>query len=93
MKFKASRFPIRLSDDLSIGFSVLLDEEEFEKASTTFDYDESYMNPAEELGLMDGGAEERILFLQLRASLPFVKRSSFAEGNEIANNSKPSKVA
>ncbi|KAF9610031.1 hypothetical protein IFM89_019671 [Coptis chinensis] len=45
---------------------VLLDEEEFEKASATFDYDESYMNPAEELGLM---------------------------GNEMANNSKPSKVA
>ncbi|KAF9620163.1 hypothetical protein IFM89_010898 [Coptis chinensis] len=51
------------------------------------------MNPAEELGLMDGGVEERILFLQLPTSLPFVKRSSFAEGNEMANNSKPSKVA
>ncbi|KAF9613368.1 hypothetical protein IFM89_007446 [Coptis chinensis] len=75
------------------GNPVLLDEEEFGEASATFDYDESYVNPAEELGLMDGGAEERILFLQLPASLPFVKRSASAEGNEMANNSKASKAA
>ncbi|KAF9604940.1 hypothetical protein IFM89_011307 [Coptis chinensis] len=39
------------------------------------------------------GAKERILFLHLPASLPSVKRSSSTEFNEMANNSKPSKVA
>ncbi|KAH9670779.1 RNA polymerase III RPC4 [Citrus sinensis] len=62
------------------GSPELLDEEEFGEASETINYDESSMNPAEELGLMEENLEPNMIFLQLPPTLPLKKQP--ATGNE-----------
>ncbi|PIA42833.1 hypothetical protein AQUCO_02000346v1 [Aquilegia coerulea] len=65
-----------------------LNKEEFEGASASIDH-ENMLNPAKELGLMDESAEQRMLFLQLPASLPFEKPApEDAETTETAKESK-----
>ncbi|OVA13380.1 RNA polymerase III Rpc4 [Macleaya cordata] len=69
----------------------LLDDEEFGEASADMAYEEDTLNPALELGLMEESEDARMVFLQLPASLPLMKRSATAESNETAGSSRPSK--
>ncbi|KAH9734432.1 RNA polymerase III RPC4 [Citrus sinensis] len=71
------------------GSPELLDEEEFGEASETINYDESSMNPAEELGLMEENLEPNMIFLQLPPTLPLKKQP--ATGNERQVNESSSK--
>ncbi|KAF5183032.1 Dna-directed rna polymerase iii subunit rpc4 protein, partial [Thalictrum thalictroides] len=71
------------------GDPVDLNKKEFEQDSASIDH-ENMLNPARELGLMDESAEQRMLFLQLPASLPFEKPAP-VETNEIPKDSKPSR--
>ncbi|XP_058082351.1 DNA-directed RNA polymerase III subunit rpc4-like [Magnolia sinica] len=71
------------------GDPEILDEQEFGEASANADHDESRINPAEELGLMEEKNGEMLLF-QLPASLPLVKRSASAKDKETADGSEPS---
>ncbi|WOL18004.1 hypothetical protein Cni_G26797 [Canna indica] len=52
-----------------------LNEEEFGKASASAALDETLINPAEELGLMEKEEAQMLLF-QFPTTLPFVKRSA-----------------
>ncbi|KAI3947150.1 hypothetical protein MKW98_001031 [Papaver atlanticum] len=64
----------------------ILDEEEFGKAGDNKEYDETEINAAAELGLMEESNETNMIFLQLPPSLPAFKRSASAVGKEIAGN-------
>ncbi|XP_002510979.2 DNA-directed RNA polymerase III subunit rpc4 [Ricinus communis] len=68
------------------GDPVLLDEAEFGEA----EYDESTMNPASDLELLEECDTEKMIFFQLPAKLPLVKRSASAKGKEKAEGSIPS---
>ncbi|XP_057249573.1 uncharacterized protein LOC104906636 isoform X2 [Beta vulgaris subsp. vulgaris] len=62
----------------------ILDEAEFGEAATK--YDENAINPASELGLLnpdDTSEKIRLLLLKLPKSLPSIKRSATAEGEQI----------
>ncbi|KAI3962214.1 hypothetical protein MKX01_030764 [Papaver californicum] len=63
-----------------------LDEEEFGEAGHNKEYDETEINAAAELGLMEESSETNMIFLQLPPSFPAFKRSSSAMGKEIAGN-------
>ncbi|KAK9102935.1 hypothetical protein Sjap_020189 [Stephania japonica] len=71
------------------GNPEVLDEEEFGEKSANLDYNEKSINPAAELGLMNESENERMLFIQLPASLPSIKRSATAKGKDAADNSNP----
>uniref|UniRef100_A0A1D1Y243 DNA-directed RNA polymerase III subunit RPC4 n=1 Tax=Anthurium amnicola TaxID=1678845 RepID=A0A1D1Y243_9ARAE len=66
------------------GNPEILDEEEFGEASVDTQYDETSINPAEELGLMleEDGGQPQMFFFQLPASLPVAKRSDAAADAE-----------
>ncbi|TXG61638.1 hypothetical protein EZV62_013001 [Acer yangbiense] len=71
------------------GNPELLDEEEFGEDSETVNYEEISMNPAVELGLTEENPEPSMVFLQLPPSMPMIKRSAKAEGQEAIAKSKP----
>ncbi|KAF9615522.1 hypothetical protein IFM89_024149 [Coptis chinensis] len=71
------------------GDPELLDDEEFGEASADLEYDESFISPAAELGLTEECGQERMLFLQLPATLPLVRRSLSVNGKEVIDSSKP----
>ncbi|XP_057488990.1 uncharacterized protein LOC130774966 [Actinidia eriantha] len=71
------------------GHPELLDEAEFGEAASNVEYDETTMNSALELGLLEENDKPQLLFLQLPATLPLVKRSASADGKEKAESSKP----
>ncbi|CDP03102.1 unnamed protein product [Coffea canephora] len=66
-----------------------LDQEEFDEASESLNYDECSTNAAVELGLTEG--KETMLFLQLPASMPMIKQLPNTAGSEMADTSKPTK--
>ncbi|XP_026432160.1 DNA-directed RNA polymerase III subunit RPC4-like [Papaver somniferum] len=68
------------------GDPKILDEEEFGKAGDNKEYDETEINAAAELGLMEESNETNMIFLQLPPSLPASRRSASAMGKEIAGN-------
>ncbi|XP_048490720.1 uncharacterized protein LOC104883429 isoform X2 [Beta vulgaris subsp. vulgaris] len=68
------------------GHPDVLDNEEFGQQST---FDESMINPAMELGLMEQTSEPRMLFLQLPKTLPMIKRTAAAAGQASTSSSKP----
>lgn len=63
------------------GDPELLDKAEFGEADDS-EYDENTINPASDLGLMVESEEEKMLFFQLPASLPLLKRSASRKGKE-----------
>ncbi|XP_050386588.1 DNA-directed RNA polymerase III subunit rpc4-like [Argentina anserina] len=67
----------------------ILNEKEFVEDAAK-EYDESTINCASELGLQDQNVEEKLLFVQLPPTLPFVKRSTTAKGKEKVGSSMPS---
>ncbi|KAK9142953.1 hypothetical protein Syun_012353 [Stephania yunnanensis] len=71
------------------GNPELLDEEEFGEKSENLDYNEKSINPAADLCLKNESENERMLFIQLPASLPLIKRSATAKGKEAADSSSP----
>ncbi|XP_043718027.1 uncharacterized protein LOC122665973 [Telopea speciosissima] len=73
------------------GDPEVLNEEEFGEAAENSEYNETSINPAMELGLMEESEEPRMLFLQLPSSLPLVKRSASAKGKETVATSNPFK--
>lgn len=75
------------------GSPELLDEEEFGEASETINYDESSMNPAEELGLMEENLEPNMIFLQLPPTLPLKKRSETVNEQQVTESSSMHKGA
>ncbi|KAK1377819.1 DNA-directed RNA polymerase III subunit RPC4 [Heracleum sosnowskyi] len=72
------------------GDPELLDEEEFGETLENIDDDESSINSAIELGLMEENLEANMLFLQLPENMPVTKQS-VKEGLETSNTSKPVK--
>ncbi|KAJ4956588.1 hypothetical protein NE237_013371 [Protea cynaroides] len=70
------------------GNPEVLDAEEFWEAAADSEYDETAINPAVELGLMEESEEPRMMLFQLPASFPLVKRSASAKGMETAATSK-----
>ncbi|KAI3416847.1 uncharacterized protein J3R85_015020 [Psidium guajava] len=78
------------------GNPELLDEEEFGEASSSVTYDETMLNSATELGLMDsqhgGSLEPSMFFIQLPPTIPMAKRLTTAEGNETTESSTSSEV-
>ncbi|XP_024190493.1 uncharacterized protein LOC112194494 [Rosa chinensis] len=54
------------------------------------EYDESTINCASELGLLEQNAKEKLLFVQLPPTLPLVKRPTSAKGKEKVGSSAPS---
>ncbi|KAL5983904.1 hypothetical protein ACLOJK_018002 [Asimina triloba] len=66
---------------IHIFYSKVLNEQEFEEASANA-YGESGMNSAEGLGLTTEEKHPEILFFQLPASLPMVKRPASAKSKE-----------
>ncbi|XP_021912397.1 uncharacterized protein LOC110826110 isoform X1 [Carica papaya] len=72
------------------GNPEILDEEEFGEVTETAVYNESSVNPALELGLMEDNAEPKMLFLQLPPTLPLLKRPAKANGHEVGDSSRPS---
>ncbi|XP_027110528.1 uncharacterized protein [Coffea arabica] len=58
------------------GNPEVLDREEFGEAKAASEYDESAINSASDLGLLEEVDGEKMLFLQFPANLPFVKRES-----------------
>ncbi|XP_077221448.1 uncharacterized protein LOC143855130 isoform X2 [Tasmannia lanceolata] len=83
-----SYYPVTLP--LRRPHSEVLDEMEFGEASANLCQDKTYINAAAELELMEEKEEEQLLFFQLPASLPLVKRSASAKGKEIADGSNSS---
>ncbi|XP_042510190.1 uncharacterized protein LOC122085730 isoform X2 [Macadamia integrifolia] len=73
------------------GDPEVLNEEEFGEVAEKSEYDETAINPAMELGLMEESEEPRMLFLQLPSSFPLVKRAASAKGKETVASSKPFK--
>ncbi|KAI3997558.1 hypothetical protein MKX01_029389 [Papaver californicum] len=70
------------------GDPEILDEEEFGEAGDNKEYDETEINAAAELGLMEESGETNMIFLQLPPSFPAFKRSASAMGKVIAGNSR-----
>ncbi|KAK2645166.1 hypothetical protein Ddye_020361 [Dipteronia dyeriana] len=70
------------------GNPELLDEEEFGEDSETVNYEEISVNPAVELGLTEENLEPSMVFLQLPPSMPMIKRSAKADGQEAIAKSK-----
>ncbi|URE13850.1 RNA polymerase III RPC4 domain containing protein [Musa troglodytarum] len=63
------------------GNPEILDEKEFGEASASAALDETQINPAEELGLMEKMEEAQMLFLQFPTILPLVNRSASSVGS------------
>ncbi|KAI6679719.1 hypothetical protein NL676_033600 [Syzygium grande] len=78
------------------GNPELLDEEEFGEASSSVTYDETIINLATELGLMDsqddGSLEPSMFFIQLPPTIPMAKCLTIAEGNETTESLASSEV-
>ncbi|KAL9225221.1 hypothetical protein vseg_001170 [Gypsophila vaccaria] len=63
----------------------ILDDVEFGEMASNAEYDETTINPASELGLLnpdETGENHRLLFFQLPQSLPAMKRFASAKGKE-----------
>ncbi|XP_057475253.1 uncharacterized protein LOC130763365 [Actinidia eriantha] len=71
------------------GDPELLDEAEFGDAASHKEYDETTMNSASELGLLEENDKPQLFFLQLPVNLPLVKRSASTDGKEKAESSNP----
>ncbi|PRQ59785.1 putative DNA-directed RNA polymerase III subunit RPC4 [Rosa chinensis] len=67
----------------------ILNEKEFVEDAAK-EYDESTINCASELGLLEQNAKEKLLFVQLPPTLPLVKRPTSAKGKERVGSSAPS---
>ncbi|CAL9091095.1 unnamed protein product [Musa acuminata var. zebrina] len=63
------------------GNPEILNEKEFGEASASAAPDETQINPAEELGLMEKMEEAQMLFLQFPTNLPLVNRSASSVGS------------
>ncbi|KAF9685659.1 hypothetical protein SADUNF_Sadunf03G0077400 [Salix dunnii] len=72
------------------GDPKLLDEAEFGEEARNLEYDETTINPASDLGLLEECDNERLFFFQVPEKLPFLKRSASAKGKEKAEMSMPS---
>lgn len=72
------------------GDPKLLDEAEFGEEARNLEYDETTINPASDLGLLEECDNERLFFFQVPEKLPFLKRSASAKGKERADMSMPS---
>ncbi|KAK7363292.1 hypothetical protein VNO77_05428 [Canavalia gladiata] len=72
------------------GNPELLDEEEFGEAVESRTYDENASNPAMELGLLEENLEASMLLISLPPTLPMIKQSVAARGQDVSVNSKPS---
>ncbi|CAK9135138.1 unnamed protein product [Ilex paraguariensis] len=70
------------------GDPELLDEAEFGKAAANYEYDESTVHSASELGLLEDNEDTQMLFLQLPPNLPSVKRAASGHGKERAEGLK-----
>ncbi|KAJ0041807.1 hypothetical protein Pint_18045 [Pistacia integerrima] len=70
------------------GNPELRDEEEFGEAARNVEYDESTINSASDLQLLEESQKERMMFFQLPTTLPLVKRSASVKGKEKAESSK-----
>ncbi|KAL5718673.1 hypothetical protein ACHQM5_011551 [Ranunculus cassubicifolius] len=68
------------------GNPELLDVEEFGEAAENSKFNENSKTPAVELGLMEEHDDVRMLFLQLPASFPLLKRPSSVKGKETVNS-------
>ncbi|XP_023744364.1 uncharacterized protein LOC111892546 isoform X1 [Lactuca sativa] len=74
------------------GNPELLDEQEFNEESETNAYNESSVNPAEELGLLEEDLEKKLIFFQLPATMPIPNQSVKTEGKPLKNASKASSL-
>ncbi|KAJ8478054.1 hypothetical protein OPV22_021781 [Ensete ventricosum] len=63
------------------GNPEILNEKEFGEASASAALDETQINPAEELGLVEKMEEAQMLFLQFPTNLPLVNRSASSVGS------------
>ncbi|KAF2287149.1 hypothetical protein GH714_038440 [Hevea brasiliensis] len=72
------------------GNPAILDAEEFGEASETVTYDESSINPAADLGLMEENMGASMFFLQLPPTVPMIKRSATADGLDVKESSRSS---
>ncbi|XP_028105679.1 uncharacterized protein LOC114304722 [Camellia sinensis] len=70
------------------GNPELLDEAEFGHDAMNLEYDEKTINPALELGLLEENDKPQMIFLQIPANLPLVKRSASVYGKERTDSSK-----
>ncbi|KAI8007956.1 DNA-directed RNA polymerase III subunit RPC4 [Camellia lanceoleosa] len=70
------------------GNPELLDEAEFGHDVMNLEYDEKTINPALELGLLEENEKPQMIFLQIPANLPLVKRSANVYGKERTDSSK-----
>ncbi|KAK7265426.1 hypothetical protein RJT34_33046 [Clitoria ternatea] len=70
-----------------------LDEEEFGEAAESKTYDENATNPAAELGLFEENPEASMFLINLPPTLPKIKQSATAGGQNANVNSRPSKDA
>lgn len=73
------------------GNPEILDQEEFGEASASSAPGETRINPAVELGLMEKLEEPQMLFLQLPANLPLMKRPAAAVESKPAAGKIPKK--
>ncbi|GMI81321.1 hypothetical protein like AT5G09380 [Hibiscus trionum] len=69
------------------GNPEFLDEEEFAAANMAFD--ESSVEPAAELGLLEENPEATMFFMQLPPTLPMTKQTGNISGQETNTSSKP----
>ncbi|KAL3521406.1 hypothetical protein ACH5RR_019555 [Cinchona calisaya] len=71
------------------GDPEVLDQDEFGEARTASENDESSINSASDLGLLEEGDGVKMLYLQLPANLPFGKRPAGTDSKERASSSTP----
>ncbi|XVF54943.1 hypothetical protein PTKIN_Ptkin05aG0221500 [Pterospermum kingtungense] len=85
--YRHSKYPITLPLRRPYsGDPELLDKAEFAEAARK-EYDESTINPASDLGLLDEGEKAKMFFFQFPNKLPIPKRSASTKGKEKAENS------
>nr|XP_011470059.1 PREDICTED: DNA-directed RNA polymerase III subunit rpc4 isoform X1 [Fragaria vesca subsp. vesca] len=88
--YENSKYPISLPLRKPYsGDPDILNEKEFVEDAAK-EYDESTINCASELGLLEQNPKEKLLFVQLPPTLPLVKRSTSAKGKEKVGSSTPS---
>ncbi|KAJ4838930.1 hypothetical protein Tsubulata_003665 [Turnera subulata] len=69
------------------GDPELLDEAEFGPTTKNLEYDETTVNPAMNLGLLEECDDEKMFFFQLPPKLPIVRRSAGTKGKEKTESS------
>ncbi|KAG5249153.1 DNA-directed RNA polymerase III [Salix suchowensis] len=74
------------------GDPKLLDEAEFGEEARNLEYDETTINPASDLGLLEECDNERLFFFQVPEKLPFLKRSASAKGKENAKGKEKAEM-